>query len=342
MTDGAPPLRIFGEADGDLRALDGRTIAFVGYGNQGRAQALNLHDSLPSSTIFVATQRDSTWDDARLDGFELLSVEEAAKRADVLFLLVPDEDLPEIFRAQIAPHLSANDTLVVASGYNLTYKEIELPPDVDVVLLAPRMIGQKVRELFERGEGFYSYVSVEQDASGRAWNTVLALAKGIGSLRLGAIELSADDETVIDLLMEQGFGAILGSLVFQTLAVGIEAGLSPEALILELYFSGEMSHTLEAMAELGFAEQSRLHSRTSQYGGMTRSIAFDREPLRAHLQKVLAELRDGTFAKEWAQERATGSEKFEQLRSLAKAANPFTPIEQRLRDAVRKAQERKR
>ena len=340
------PLRVFGESDGDVRALEKRTVAFIGYGNQGRAQARNLRDSLRDASvsceIVVATLPDRTSNDAQSDGFPLRPVEDATKAADVLFLLVPDEDLPEIFRAQIAPQLSANDTLVVASGYNLTYKEIDIPSNVDVVLLAPRMIGQKVRELFERGAGFYSYVSVEQDASGNAWQTVLALAKGIGTLRIGAIELSANDETVIDLLMEQGFGAILGSLVFQTLASGIGAGLPPEALVLELYLSGEMAGTFEAMAELGFADQARLHSRTSQYGGMTRSIALDREPMRTHLQKVIDELRDGTFAREWATERAAGGKNFEQLRALAGAANPFSPIEARLREALRKAQERKR
>jgi ketol-acid reductoisomerase len=345
MSTEAPPLRVFGEADGDLRRLDGQTIAFIGYGNQGRAQALNLRDSFRDASvacdIVVATLRDSTWDDAERDGFAPVSVPEAAAGASVLFLLTPDEDLPEIFTAEIAPHLNEHDTLVFASGYNLTYKEIDVPANVDVVLLAPRMIGQKVRELFERGEGYYSYVAVEQDASGHAWETVLALAQGIGSLRLGAIELSADDETVIDLLMEQGFGAMLGSLIFQTLDAGTKAGLPPEALILELYLSGEMSGTFEAMAELGFVEQSRLHSRTSQYGGMTRNIALDREPVRKHLEKVLQELRDGTFAREWAAERAAGGKNFEQLQSLARQANPFTPLETRLREALRKANERR-
>jgi len=343
MSGEPPPLRVFGEADGDLGHLAGKTIAFIGYGNQGRAQALNLRDSLRAGSIdggiVVATLRDHTWRDAEADGFPPATVEDAAKRSQVLFLLVPDEDLPEIFGAQIAPHLSEHDTLVVASGYNLTYKEIAFPANVDIVMLAPRMIGQKVREHYERGDGFYSYVSVEQDASGHAWQTVLALAKGIGTLKLGAIELSAEDETIIDLLMEQGFGAILGNLVFQTLDAGIQAGLPPEALVLELYLSGEMAGTFEAMAELGFADQARLHSRTSQYGGMTRSIALDREPIRKHLEKVIAELRDGTFAREWAAERAAGGKNFEQLRSLAGAANPFSPIEARLREALRKANE---
>jgi ketol-acid reductoisomerase len=134
--------------------------------------------------------------------------------------------------------------------------------------------------------------------------------------------------------MEQGFGAAYGSLVFQTLAVGIEAGISPEALVLELYLSGEMGETVQAMAELGFVEQSRLHSPTSQYGGMTRSLRLDREPLRRHLQQALDEIRSGAFAKEWAEERASNYAKFNEFRSLADKANPFTAIEQRIRAAT--------
>jgi ketol-acid reductoisomerase len=329
----APPLRAFTEEDGDFRHVAGRTIAFIGYGNQGRAQALNLRDS-GAERIIVGTASDDTWGQAKADGFEPRNAADAASVGEIIFLLVPDEVLPEVFRDDIAPNLNANNTLVFASGYNLAFAGIQPAVDLDVVLLAPRMIGRQVRQLFERGDGFYCYVSVEQDASGRAWPTLLALAKGIGALRRGAFELSAWDETVIDLYMEQGFGAAYGSLVFQALAVGIDAGISPEALVLELYLSGEMGETVQAMAELGFVEQSRLHSPTSQYGGMTRSLRFDREPLRKHLQQALNEIRSGAFAKEWAEERASNYAKFNEFRSLADKANPFTAIEQRIRTAT--------
>jgi ketol-acid reductoisomerase len=338
MSD-ANGLRVFGEADGDLSILEGRTVAFIGYGNQGRTQALNLRDS-GVRDITVATLRDETWANAEADGFAPGAVADAARAADVLFLLVPDEELPALFAEQIAPHLKPNDTLVFATGYNLAFGELTPPGDVDLVMLAPRMIGQKARELFERGEGFYSYVSVEQDASGRAWPTLLALAKGIGTLRAGAFEVSARDEAVLDLFAEQGWGAVVGSTIMLMLDVATKAGLPPEALILDTYFSGEMAETFEAMAELGFYEQSRLHSRTSQYGGMMRTIAMDREPIRKHLEMVLAEIQSGAFAKQWAEERANGCENFERLRDLGGQMNPFFPIEQRIREALRQARER--
>jgi ketol-acid reductoisomerase len=348
MSEPAPPPRVFVTGDGDLRRLAGHTIAFIGYGNQGRAQALNLRDSLRADSfdnapaIVVGTARDESWSQAEADGFAARPVAEAAQAADVLFLLIPDEVLPEVYRDEIAPGLRAHDLLVFASGYNLAFAGVALPPDVDVTLLAPRMIGRQLRELYERGEGFYSYLAVEQDASGHAWPVLLALAEGIGTLRGGAFELSARDETLLDLYHEQGFGSLLGATMYLMLEVGIEAGIPPEALVLDLYLSGEAAQTMQAMAELGFYEQSKLHSRTSQYGGMMRTLALDREPLRRHLQRSVHEVRSGAFARQWAEEQAAGAENFEKLRTLAGVANPFTPIEQRLRAAIEQARAHKR
>jgi ketol-acid reductoisomerase len=349
MTESTTELRAFGEGDGELEQLAGRTIGFVGYGNQGRAQALNLRDSLHNAgldavPVIVGTLRDGTWEQAEADGFDVRVTPEVVDAADILFLLIPDEELPQAFGGQIAPHLRPNDTLVFASGYNLTLEELAVPAGIDVVLLAPRMIGERARQLFERGDGFYCYLSVERDASGRAWPTLLALAKAIGALSAaggGAFELSARDETLIDLYLEQGFGAILGMTMFQVLSVGMEAGLPLEALILDLYLSGEMAQTFQAMADVGFVEQARLHSGTSQYGGMMRSLELDREPIAKHLRRVLDELRDGTFARRWAEERASGLANFEKLRELGRERNPFTRIEARIRAALEEARRRR-
>ena len=347
MSERTTALRAFGESDGNLAALAGRTVAFIGYGNQGRAQALNLRDSLDAQSIgcdiLVGTLRDDSWTQAEADGFEVRPIAEAARAAEVLLLLVPDEELPELFRRQIAPQLQPNDALVFASGYNLAFGGLAPPPEVDALLLAPRMIGRQLRKLYQEGAGFYSYLSVEQDASGRAWSTLLALAKGIGTLSAsggGAFELAAKDEALLDLYHEQGFGSLLGATISLMLEVGLEAGLPPEALVLDLYLSGEMAETFQAMAELGFVEQSRLHSRTSQYGGMIRTLAMDREPTRRHLRKIIEEVQDGSFARQWAAEQETGSENFERLRALASSANPFSPIEERIRAALREAQAR--
>ncbi|MEX0787145.1 MAG: NAD(P)-binding domain-containing protein [Dehalococcoidia bacterium] len=342
----APAMRAFAANDGDLQHVAGRAIAFIGYGNQGRAQALNLRDSLAAqsvdATITVGTLRDESWSQAEADGFAVATIAAAAQAGDVLFLLIPDEELPQVFAKEIAPRLQRNDALVFASGYNLAFAELVPPPQVDVLLLAPRMIGQKVRELYERGEGFYSYVAVEQDASGGAWPLVLALASGIGTLAPGggAFELSAKNEAVLDLYHEQGFGSLLGTTFYLMLEIGMQAGIPAEALVLDLYLSGEGAQTLQAMADIGFYEQAKLHSRTSQYGGMMRSIAIDREPIRQHLLGIIEEVRSGIFARQWAAEQEAGCENFERLRALAGEANPFTPIERRIREAFEQAQQR--
>ena len=349
MTEGQASIRAFGERDGDLRRLAGRTIAFAGYGNQGRAQALNLRDSLRAASlnadvrIIASALHDETWAHAEADGFAVLPLSEAAAAADIIFFLIPDEEQLDVFRNEVAPHLRANDALVFASGYALAFERLQPPPDVDVLLLAPRMIGRQMRQRFEQGQGFYSYLSVEQDASGRAWPVLLALAKGIGTLSAaggGALELSARDEAVLDLFQEQGFGALFGAMMFEMLRVGQEAGLPPEALVLDFYLSGEIAESMQAMADLGFVEQSYLHSRTSQYGGMTRTLRLDREPIRRHLQRAMEEITSGAFAREWAAERATGCENFEKMRDLGRQLNPFSPIEARLRELLRQAQAR--
>lgn len=332
----AGPLRVFVEGDGDVSAIAGRRIAIIGYGNQGRAQALNLRDS-GAGDIVVATADDDTARQARADGFALAPVRDAVRSARIVMLLVPDEELPALFEREIAPALAPGAAIVVASGYNLAFGGIQAPDHADVLLLAPRMVGERMRELYVRGEPFYSYVAVEQDATGEAWPVLLGMAAGIGTLRGGAFELAAAQEALLDLFHEQAFGSLIGIAFTLMLEAGREAGLPDEAMVLDFYLSGEMAETFRAMAELGFVEQARLHSRTSQYGGMMRALALDREPLRQHFRAIIEDIRSGEFARRWAAEEASGAESFERMRELARAANPFTPVERRIRDATRRS-----
>ena len=329
------PLRAFVGTDGNLAILAERTISVIGYGSQGRAQAQNLRDS-GIERIIVGTLADESHENAMRDGFAVRDIADASGEADVLLLLIPDEDLPDVFAVTIAPHLRAGNAIVFASGYALAFGGLKPPEDVDVLLLAPRMIGRQMRELYARGEGFFSYLSVEQDASRGGWPLLLALAKGIGSLRAGggAFELDARTEAVLDLYHEQAFGSAFGTSIALMLEVGAAAGIPAEALVLDLYLSGEMAETMRAAADVGFYEQSRLHSLTSQYGGMMRAIELNREPLREHFARVLEEIQSGAFAKRWHAEREAGYRNFDQLRELARKANPFSPIERRLWDAL--------
>lgn len=332
MTENSPP-KIYGEVSADISLLDGKRIAVLGYGNQGRAQALNMRDS-GLAHVIVGGIRDASWEQAIADGFSPLPISDAVAGADIAFLLLPDEVAPDVFASHVEPNLAVGDALVLASGYNLTFGGIKAPPGVDLLLLAPRMIGRKMRELYEAGEGFYSFVSVEQDATGRAWPTLLALAGAIGSLRKGAMVLSAREEAVLDLYMEQGLGALLGRILFSTLQVGMEGGLPAEALVLELYLSGEMAQTFQAMADLGLTAQASLHSPTSQYGSLMQTLSLDGAPFRAHLQQALEGITSGRFAAEWSAERAAGYPEFTRVRELAQRANPFVEVENRLRAAM--------
>ena len=197
--------RKYYDKDADLADLRGQVVAVLGYGNQGRSQALNLRDS-GVEVLVGSGQADASEEAARKDGFEVFSFAACADRADILMLLLPDEILPQLYCEHLFPRLRAGQALCFASGYNVYYKAIELPVGVDVVLLAPRMIGRAVRELFVKGGGAPALIAVEQDGSGRARQRVLALAKGIGATRSMALDSSFEEETVVDLLGEQAGG----------------------------------------------------------------------------------------------------------------------------------------
>lgn len=326
--------RIYHDEEADLEVLRSRRIAVIGYGNQGRAQGLNLRDS--GLEVIVGVPRDNSWELAEADGMPVCSVQEAACQGDVLLLLIPDEVLPEVFRRDIVPGLKDGDVLDFASGYNIAFKLISPPSYVDVVLVAPRMIGLGVRELYLKGGGFPSFLGVEQDASGQALQVALALAKGIGSTKAGAIEVSFAQEAEMDLFSEQALGAIMSAAFLTAIEVELEAGYPPEAVLLELYMSGELGVVFEAMAQKGFLKQMDLHSQTSQYGTMTRRPRFATQELKAKMKDILEEIRSGRFAQEWTAEQAAGHPRFRELKQKA-WEHPLNEIEERVRRDLNKS-----
>jgi ketol-acid reductoisomerase len=325
---------IYHDEDADLAALSGHTIAVVGYGNQGRAQALNLRDSgLP---VVVGSIRDAGHARAADDGFEVAPIPEAVARARVVMLLVPDEVMPEVYRDSVAGGLRPGDLLSFASGYNIAFDLIRPPPDVDVVLLAPRMIGVGVREAYVQGRGFPSFVGVHQDASGSALARLLALAKGVGSTRAGCIEMSMHDEASLDLFNEQGFGPAFGRVLLTAADLLVEAGYPPEAVLLELYLSGELAYSLEQMRRVGMGKQMDYHSRTSQYGSATRGARFlDLDgPIRDKMRDILEEIRSGRFAAEWTRNQAESGALLDRIRQ-ARDSLPVARWDARARAAFR-------
>ena len=312
MTDERPETTIHYAEDTSLDAVADDTIAIVGYGNQGRSQALNLRDS-GHDDVIVGNREDGSWDQAEADGFDVMSTTDAADAADVVCLLVPDEVMPEVFEESIEPGLEAGDAVDFASGYNVTYGFISPPDDVDVVMVAPRMIGPAVRETYLSGEGAPALVGVEQDATGRAWDRAIALAHGIGATRSGAIESSFEQETIVDLLSEQAMGPILFNAMRAKYELELEAGIPPEIILTELYLSGEAAHVRKKMAELGVVGQLTLHSRTSQYGQLSRGEAFSKEGIKSFMREQLEGIKDGSFAREWHREQEEGFPTFDRL-----------------------------
>lgn len=321
--------KIYRDDDADLAVLRGRTVAILGYGNQGRSQALNLRDS--GVSVIVGSPSDSSAARAREDGFRVLSVAEAAAEASIVFLLVPDEVQREVYETEVAPGLRSGDVVNFAHGYNIVYGLITPAPDIDVTLLGPRMIGKGVRDTYENGIGFPSLVAVHQDATGNAWPTLLALAKGIGSTRMGAVASTFEEETHVDLFSEQCGDLVLFRAMFDVLT---ENGIDPDVAILELYGSGELSEMYAAARDMGMIGQLKLHSRTSQYGQQVVGPRhMDVGELKRSLAEVLSGIRDGSFAREWEQEHENGLKTLREAND-ASLASPMQLAEDRLYTAL--------
>jgi ketol-acid reductoisomerase len=326
-------MRVLGETDADLSPLLRRTIAVIGYGNQGRAQALNLRDS--GVEVKIGSVRDEGASEAERDGFEVLSIEEASHRAAVIALLIPDEIQMKVCRESIEPELGEGKTLVFAHGYNIHFRRILPPKSVDVILVAPRMIGIHVRRSFEQGRGAPAYIAVAQDASGKARETALAWAKGIGATRAGVLETTFAQETELDLFAEQATWPVIIRDLLLSYEVLVEAGFPPEMVALELYGSGESSEIFRQMARQGLFQQMRLHSQTSQYGTLSRASRMLPDEAKARFRQALEEIRSGAFAKEWTKEQEEGYPRFEELRARA-SEHPLNQAEALAREIVKR------
>jgi ketol-acid reductoisomerase len=321
---------IYHESDATLEPLDGKTVAVIGYGNQGRAQARNMHDS--GVDIIVGNRDDSSRNQAVQDGFDAYPIADAVARADVVLLLVPDEAQPAVYDRDIDPNLDAGDTLVFASGYNVTYDRLDIGDDIDVVLVAPRMIGAVVRELYEDGRGAPALLAVDQDASGAAHPRALAIAHAIGATRSGVVETEFETETRTDLMSEQGLFPVFASALLARFEVESAAGVPPAVTLLESYLSREMAHIFEKCATQGLVSQMDLHSQTSQYGQLLGLEEFDREPIREFMRDRLDAIDSGEFAAEWTAEQESGYERLSDLRDTYESSE-FIETEQATLDA---------
>ncbi len=300
---------ILHDSDGDLAALDGQRVAVVGYGNQGRSWALNLRDS--GVDVAVCVRNDETRAMAEADGFATADVE-GASDADIICILVPDDVIPGL------PITPRNDSLViVASGYTLAFDRLQPPGDSGMV--APRMLGPEVRRCYEEGVGFITAVGVQQDVTGTARARTLAVAKAIGGLRQGAIELTPMQEAVLDLGVEQALSPMLRRVNESFITVMIEQGIPIEAILTELFLSGEVERTYRLVRLEGGAAQTLHHSPTSQYGQLSRVGRYDHLDVAATMRELVDDITSGRFADEWDAERDAGYPKLTELRDKALA-----------------------
>ena len=300
---------ILHDSDGDLSALDGQRVAVVGYGNQGRSWALNLRDS--GVDVAVCVRNDETRRTAEADGFSAAEVE-AASDADVLCLIVPDDVIAGL---PITPR--ADSLVIVASGYTLAFERLQPPGDAGMV--APRMLGPEVRRCYEEGVGFITAVGVQQDATGTARARTLAIAKAIGGLRQGALELTPMQEAVLDLAVEQALSPVLRRVNESFITVMLEEGIPIEAILTELFLSGEVERTYRLVRLEGGAAQTLHHSPTSQYGQLSRVGRYDHLDVAATMRELVSDITSGRFADEWDAERDAGYPKLDELRSKALA-----------------------
>jgi ketol-acid reductoisomerase len=304
--------KIYYDEDADIQLLQNRRIGIIGYGNQGRAQALNMRDS-GISNILVGTAKDATYDQAVNDGFQVMDIPGVISRTDILFMLIPDEIMPQVYHEEVESGLRAGSALNFASGYNITFKQIIPPSEVDVIMIAPRMIGDGVRNLFLQNKGYPAFLAVEQDASGSARQIALALAKAMGATKKGTIEVTFKDETMLDLLAEQAIWPMILSVLTEAFHFEVEKGHPAEASLVELYISKEPAYLFDKMAEDGLYKQMPYHSHTSQYGQMSRAESLDKSFIRKTLAEAYQYIETGQFAREWKSEQEKGLPVFKRL-----------------------------
>ncbi|MEE8311249.1 MAG: ketol-acid reductoisomerase [Candidatus Binatia bacterium] len=321
-------MKIYTDADASFDPLKDKTVAVIGYGSQGHAHALNLRDS-GMNVIIGLREGSGSAPKAANAGFEVVSVAEAAKRADVVMMLVPDELAAELYEAEIAPNLKKGAFLSVAHGFNFHFKKIVPPADSGVFMVAPKGPGHLVRSQFVAGMGVPCLLAVLQDPTGEATQVGLAYAKAIGGTRAAVIETTFREETETDLFGEQA--VLCGGLTelvragYETL---VEAGYAPEMAYFECMH--EVKLIVDLMYEGGIANMRYSISNTAEYGDLTRGKRVIGEETRAAMKKILADIQSGAFADEWITEYRCGLPHFKELRKEGEA-HPIEEVGEKLR-----------
>lgn len=322
-------VKMYYDADCNLDLLKGKTVAIIGYGSQGHAHAQNLMNS-GVTTIVGLSKNSKSVAKAQADGLDVYETAEAAKRADFVMMLVPDQNTPDIYKECVEPNLEAGNVLMFAHGFSIHYDQIMPPTDVDVVMVAPKGPGHTVRSQYLEGRGVPSLIAIHQDASGKARDYALAYAGGIGAGRAGIIETTFKEETETDLFGEQ---AVLCGGVTELMKAGfdtlVEAGYAPEMAYFECVH--EMKLIVDLINNGGFAEMRYSISDTAEYGDYVTGKRLITEDTRKEMKKVLTEIQDGTFAGNWISEnKSSGRAHFLAMRRV-EASHPVESVGAKLR-----------
>jgi ketol-acid reductoisomerase len=319
------------DADANLDLLKGKTIAVIGYGSQGHAQSQNLRDS-GLNVIVAEVENSGPWQRAKEKGFEVMSTAEAAKKADIIQLLIPDELQASIYEADIEPNLQDGNALVFSHGFNIHFGQIVPPQNVDVFMVAPKSPGHLVRRMYEEGAGVPALLAVYQDYSGKAREIGLAYAKGIGSTRAGVIETTFQEETESDLFGEQ---AVLCGGVSELIKAGFdtltEAGYRPEIAYFECLH--ELKLIVDLIYEGGLDFMRYSVSDTATYGDLTRGPRIINEDTREEMRYILDEIQSGEFAKEWLLENRVNRPTYRAMMAKEKE-HPIEKVGKELRSMM--------
>jgi len=322
-------VKMYYENDADLSVLQGKTIAVIGYGSQGHAQAQNLRDS--GLHVIIGLRQGKSWESAKNDGFEVFTVDEAARRADLVQILMPDETQAKIYREAIEPNLKKGAAIMFSHGFNIHFGQIVPSPDVDVLMIAPKSPGHLVRRTYVEGFGVPALIAVEQDASGKAHDIGLAYAKGIGSTRAGVIETTFREETETDLFGEQavlcGGVSHLVKAGFETL---VEAGYQPEIAYFECLH--ELKLIVDLMYEGGLSRMRYSISNTAEYGDYVTGPRIVNDDTKKEMKKVLEDIQRGIFARNFILEQTNGA--FFTATRRREAEHPIEQVGARLREMM--------
>ncbi len=324
--------KMYYEKDCNLDALNGKTIAIIGYGSQGHAHALNLRDS--GCNVIVGLRKGGkSWPVAEKDGFEVYTVAEAAKKADIIMILINDEVQADVYRTEIAPNLEPGNALAFAHGFNIRYKRIVPPADVDVFMAAPKGPGHTVRSTYVAGKGVPCLIAVEQDATGKAYDIALAYIAGIGGARAGILETTMDEETETDLFGEQ---TVLCGGVVDLMRCGfevlVEAGYKPENAYFECIH--EMKLIIDLVNKGGIAAMNYSISDTAEYGEyVSGPRVLPAEQVKENMRAVLKDIQDGSFAGRWIAENKNGRTFFNSKRAQL-AKHPMEIVGKQLREQM--------